>query len=209
MTNSLLTMNNLSTSAIFDILKEANDFSHFYKDWQFSQPRLIANLFFEPSTRTHYSFISAEEQLGMKVANFNPTTSSQVKGESLLDTCRTFEALGYEALVIRHGQAEYFKELEEHLNIPIINGGDGSANHPSQCLLDLYTIYDEFKTFENLNVLIVGDIKHSRVAGSNVNMLERLGANVKVSGPKELQHEGDSHYVDLDEGVQWSNCLAS
>lgn len=207
MTKSLLTMNDLTTLEIFDILKDAKSFSYSYKDWQFSKPRMIANLFFEPSTRTHYSFLSAEQQLGMKVANFNPSTSSQAKGESLSDTCRTFEALGYEALVIRHGEAEYFKDLKQYLTIPIINGGDGSANHPSQCLLDLYTIYDEFGKFDDLNVLIVGDIKHSHVAGSNVNTLERLGANVKVSGPEDLQHPNDPHFVDLDEGIEWADVV--
>lgn len=80
-------------------------------------------------------------------------------------------------LVVRHPQDEYFKELEE-IKIPILNAGDGKGNHPTQCLLDLYTIYDEFNTFENLNVLICGDIAHSRVAASNKDALERLGANV-------------------------------
>ena len=127
--------------------------------------------FFEASTRTHFSFESAEYQLGCKVADFNASTSSVTKGESLYDTVKTFEAIGYDAVVIRHPKDEYFKELE-NINIPILNAGDGAGNHPTQCLLDLLTMYDEFKDFKGLNVVIAGDIQHSRVAASNKQALE-------------------------------------
>ena len=205
-TQSLLTIDQLSHNDIFTILDDAKCFSYSQKDWHLSQERLVANLFFEPSTRTHYSFISAEEQLGMKVANFNPMTSSQQKGESLSDTARTFEAIGYDALVIRHGDDDYYKELDQ-LSIPIINAGSGKAHHPTQCLLDLFTIYDEFQTIAGLNVLIVGDIKHSRVASSNITTLERLGANVKVSGPTELQKDGETRFEQLDNALEWADVV--
>lgn len=166
---------------------------------------LVANLFFEPSTRTHYSFESAEYQLGCSVADFNSASSSVTKGESLYDTVKTFEAIGYKVLVIRHPQDEYFKELED-IAIPILNAGDGKGNHPTQCLLDLYTMYDEFGTFEGLNVLICGDIAHSRVAASNKDALERLGANVRFAGPKEWEREGYPT-IDMDEGVRWADVV--
>ena len=205
-THSLLSMKDLSTTEIFDILNDARAFDNSKKDWQFPmQNALVANLFFEASTRTHFSFESAEYQLGCKVADFDSKTSSVTKGETLYDTVKTFESVGYKAVVIRHSQDEYFKELE-NINIPIINAGDGKGNHPTQCLLDLYTIYDEFKTFENLNVVICGDISHSRVAASNKDALERLGANVVFAGPKQWEREGYPT-MDFDKAVEWADVV--
>ncbi|MFA1015391.1 aspartate carbamoyltransferase catalytic subunit [Dubosiella newyorkensis] len=205
-TRSLLSMQDLSTQEIMNILHEARIFNISQQDWHLPMHNaLVANLFFEPSTRTHYSFESAEYQLGCQVADFNSASSSVTKGESLYDTVKTFEAIGYKVLVVRHPQDEYFKELEE-IKIPILNAGDGKGNHPTQCLLDLYTIYDEFNTFENLNVLICGDIAHSRVAASNKDALERLGANVLFSGPKEWEREGYPT-ISMDEGVQWADVV--
>ena len=205
-TRSLLSMKDLSTTEIFDILNDARAFNNSKKDWQIPmQNALVANLFFEASTRTHFSFESAEYQLGCKVADFDAKTSSVTKGETLYDTVKTFESVGYKAVVIRHSQDEYFKELE-NINIPIINAGDGKGNHPTQCLLDLYTIYDEFNTFENLNIVICGDIEHSRVAASNKDALTRLGANVVFSGPKEWQREGYPT-MDFDQAVEWADVV--
>jgi len=198
-------MKDLPINDVVDILKDASLFSNSFKDWQLTRKRLIANLFFESSTRTHYSFDSAEIQLGAHIVDFSAETSSVNKGESLYDTVKTFQSLGYDAVVIRHEQDEYFKELE-NIDIHVINAGDGKGNHPSQSLLDLYTVYDEFKTFENINLLIVGDISHSRVAHSNMYIFEKLGANVKVSGPKELIEDED-RYIDLDEGVEWADVV--
>ena len=205
-THSLLSMKDLSVTEIFDILNDARAFNNSKKDWQFPmQNALVANLFFEASTRTHFSFESAEYQLGCKVADFDSKTSSVTKGETLYDTVKTFESVGYNAVVIRHSQDEYFKELE-NINIPIINAGDGKGNHPTQCLLDLYTMYDEFNTFENLNVVICGDIEHSRVAASNKDALTRLGANVVFAGPKEWQREGYPT-MDFDQAVEWADVV--
>lgn len=204
--NSLLTMNQLTKDGIFDILNDALLFSNSYSDWRLPmQKALVANLFFESSTRTHFSFESAQLQLGCQVADFNASTSSVTKGETLYDTCKTFESIGYDVLVIRHSQDEYFKELE-NINIPIINAGDGSGNHPSQCLLDLLTLYKEFKRFDGLKVVIVGDILHSRVAASNKYALELLGSKVVFAGPKEWQREG-YETMDLDEAIQWADAV--
>lgn len=203
--NSLLRIRDLSKEELMGILTDAQAFEVDKKDWRLPEEKLIANLFFEPSTRTHYSFSSAERQLGCNVENFNASASSLEKGETLYDTVKTFEAIGFEALVIRHKQDEYFKELEG-VEIPIINGGDGSGNHPTQCLLDLLTIYQEFGKFEGIKVAIIGDIAHSRVAASNKEALEMLGAECVFSGPKEWAREG-FEYVDIDEAIKWADVV--
>lgn len=203
--NSLLSMSTLSTDEINSILEDALQFSQTFQDWQFSKPKLVANLFFEPSTRTHYSFASAELQLGCKTIDFNASTSSVAKGESLYDTVKTFEAIGYDAVVIRHTQDEYFKELEG-INIPILNAGDGCGNHPTQCLLDLYTIRAEFGHFEGLKVAIIGDIIHSRVAASNYDALTRLGAEVRFGGLDEWLPK-DKAKISIDEAVEWADVI--
>ena len=128
------------------------------------------------------------------------STSSVNKGETLYDTCKTLEMLGCNILVIRHGQDAYYNELT-NLNIPILSGGDGSGEHPSQCLLDLMTMYEKFGTFENLNVIIAGDIKNSRVARSNYNMLTRLGARVRFVCPDIFKDETLGEVVDFDKVV--------
>lgn len=203
--NSLLSMSTLSVDEINSILEDALQFSQTFQDWQFSKPKLVANLFFEPSTRTHYSFASAELQLGCKTIDFNASSSSVAKGESLYDTVKAFEAIGYEAVVIRHTQDEYFKELEG-IEIPILNAGDGCGNHPTQCLLDLYTIRAEFGHFEGLKVAIIGDILHSRVAASNYDALTRLGAEVRFGGLDEWL-PSDKPQISIDEAVEWADVI--
>ncbi len=198
---SLHKIQDLNTNEIFSILDDARHFATDKKDWKLPlKDKSIANLFYEPSTRTHYSFKYAQSQLGLHVADLNTESSSVTKGESLYDTAKTFESIGYDALVIRHPQNRYYIELED-LNIPVINAGDGAGSHPSQCLLDLMTIYDEFGAFENLNVLIVGDILHSRVAASNKYALEMLGADVRCAAPEEWLKE-DSNCIPIDDAIE-------
>ena len=203
--DSLLRIRDLTKDEIMGILKDAQLFGVSHKDWQLPQRKLVANLFFEPSTRTHYSFASAEHQLGCMVENFSAQGSSVEKGESLYDTVRTFESIGYEALVIRHPKDEYFRELE-NIRIPIINAGDGAGNHPTQCLLDLLTIYQEFGTFEHIRMAIIGDISHSRVAASNKEAMELLGGECVFSGPAQWQREGDPH-MDVDAAIEWADVV--
>ncbi len=199
-------MKDLSAQEILSILDDAKCFNSSHDDWQLPMRKaLVANLFFEPSTRTHYSFESAEFQLGCKVSDFNAETSSVKKGETLYDTVKTFESIGYDAVVIRHPEDNYFAQLED-VTIPIINAGDGRGNHPTQCLLDLLTIYDEFDSFEGLNIVICGDIQHSRVAMSNKQALETLGANLVFAGPKEWQRPGFPT-MDFDEAVEWADVV--
>ncbi|MBQ1289138.1 MAG: aspartate carbamoyltransferase catalytic subunit [Erysipelotrichaceae bacterium] len=198
--NSLLSMRDLSAEEIMAILNDALLFDGKYQDWQLPcRKALVANLFYENSTRTHYSFESAELQLGCKVADVAVSQSSVSKGETLYDTVKTLEAVGYDAVVIRHPQDAYYKELK-NVNIPILNGGDGAGDHPTQCLLDLLTMYKEFGTLKGLNVVICGDILHSRVAASNKEALEKLGSTVRFAGPKEWQREGFP-VADLDEVI--------
>lgn len=175
MLQHLLTTNELKESEIYQILNEASDFKA-GKQWKPDKQMFTANLFFEPSTRTKSSFEVAERKLGLEVIPFEVLTSSVQKGETLIDTVKTLEAIGVEIIVIRHQQDRYFDELVGKVNIPIINGGDGCGHHPTQSLLDLMTIYQEFGRFTGLKVAIIGDIRHSRVARSNADALTRLGA---------------------------------
>lgn len=161
-----------------------------------------ANLFFENSTRTKCSFEVAERKLGMQVIPFETGTSSVTKGESLYDTCKTMESIGCNVLVIRHPENDYYKQLDG-LNIPIVNGGDGSGQHPTQCLLDLMTIYEEFGKFDDLKVVICGDILNSRVARSNFDALTRLGAEVKFVAPDAwIDNSIPAEYVNIDDVIE-------
>lgn len=139
-------------------------------------------------------------KLGLQVLNFDASTSSLNKGETLYDTCKTLEAIGCNILVIRHSQEAYYQELEG-LAIPIISGGDGSGEHPSQCLLDLMTLYEEFGHIEGLELVIAGDIKNSRVARSNYHMLTRLGAKVQFVGPQVFADPTLGQMVDFDQVI--------
>ena len=194
---NLLKLSDLKIEEIEEILENASAFKSGKKKVNYNGEKVIANLFFEPSTRTHYSFDMAALKLGCKTMNFEAETSSMKKGETLYDTVKTFESFGVDAVVIRHREDEYYKQLE-NIKIPILNGGDGTKDHPSQSLLDLYTIKEEFGHFEGLKVLIVGDIKHSRVAHSNIKVMERLGMKVYTSGPEEFKDE-NLEFVDFDE----------
>ena len=194
---NILKLSDLKVEEIEEILARAASFKSGEKKVNYNGEKIIANLFFEPSTRTHYSFEMAELKLGCKTMDFAAESSSMKKGESLYDTIRTFESFGVDAVVIRHKEDEYYKQLE-NIKIPILNGGDGTKDHPSQSLLDLYTIKEEFGHFEGLKVLIVGDIKHSRVAHSNIKIMERLGMKVYTSGPKEFKDD-NLEFVDFNE----------
>ncbi|PEK52396.1 aspartate carbamoyltransferase [Bacillus toyonensis] len=198
----LLTMSELSELEISEILKDAEDFAN-GKESKTTEQTFVANLFFENSTRTRFSFEVAEKRLGLDVLNFSADSSSVQKGETLYDTIKTLESIGTKAVVIRHEQDRYFDELKDQVNIPILNAGDGCGNHPTQCLLDLLTIKQEFGSFEGLKIAIVGDIRHSRVARSNAETLTKLGATIYFSSPEEWKDEKNTFgtYKNLDELV--------
>ncbi|MXZ48174.1 MAG: aspartate carbamoyltransferase catalytic subunit [Candidatus Dadabacteria bacterium] len=151
--------------------------------------RTVVNLFFEPSTRTRSSFEIAEKRLSADVLNFSASQSSVVKGESLLDTARNFEAMGASIMVIRHGMSGAPFVLAREINASVINAGDGSHEHPSQALIDIFTIREKKGRIEDLDVLIVGDILNSRVARSNIFGLRKLGARVRIVGPATIVPE--------------------
>jgi aspartate carbamoyltransferase catalytic subunit len=195
---NLFQLSTLSVDKIKEILNLAIEFKNGRKEDL--SDKTACNLFLEPSTRTHYSFNMAEFNLGMKVINFENTNSSILKGETLYDTCKTLESIGVNALVIRSREDMYFNQLDNIL-IPIFNAGDGKSNHPTQSLLDLMTIYEHFNHFEGLNVCIIGDIKHSRVAHTNIEVMRRLNMNVYISGPKEF-NDDSAEYIDFDEAVE-------
>ncbi len=146
----------------------------------------VVNLFFEPSTRTRSSFEIAEKRLSADVLNFTPTQSSVVKGETLLDTARNLEAMGATVIVIRHAMSGAPWLLARELESSIVNAGDGSHEHPSQALLDLFTVREVKKEIQGLKVVIVGDILHSRVARSNIWGFIKLGAEVRLVGPPTM-----------------------
>ncbi len=205
MMNDLLQLSSLSTAKIQHIL----DVAELCRQGQFvdsEKGKLVANLFFEPSTRTQYSFNTAEEKLGMKVINFNAQASSMQKGETFYDTVKTFESFGLDALVIRDREDEYYKQLLGRVQIPILNAGDGKKDHPTQSLLDLLTIRQEFGRFEGLKIAIVGDVKYSRVAHTNIEVMQRLGMQCVISGPEEYR-DPQYDYIDFDQAVQEMDIL--
>ncbi|MFR1297871.1 MAG: aspartate carbamoyltransferase catalytic subunit [Coprobacillus cateniformis] len=196
---NIVNLSDLSLEQIHHLIDEAIAFKN-GKTVDYHQKKVVANLFFEPSTRTHYSFDMAAGNLGCRTQNFEASNSSLKKGETLYDTCKLFESIGCDALVIRHTDDDYYKQLEG-IHIPILNAGDGKGNHPSQSLLDLMTIKEEFGHFEGLKVVIVGDILHSRVAHSNYDVMQRLGMQVYTSGPLEYKQDG-CNYVDFDDVIE-------
>jgi aspartate carbamoyltransferase catalytic subunit len=148
--------------------------------------RTVVNLFYEASTRTRISFEIAAKRLSADVINFTTSGSSVSKGESLKDTALTLEAMGADAIVIRHSSSGSPYTLSRWVEASVINAGDGTHEHPTQALLDLYTIREHFPSFDGLRVAIVGDVRHSRVARSGTHALARMGAQVTLVGPPTL-----------------------
>jgi aspartate carbamoyltransferase catalytic subunit len=147
----------------------------------------VCNLFYEASTRTRISFELAAKRLSADVINFSADSkSSVVKGESFKDTAWTLEAMGVDAIVVRHGSSGAPHQLSRWVTASVLNAGDGAHEHPTQALLDLFSIREHYKDLEGLRVAIVGDIVHSRVARSNVKGLVTMGANVTLVGPPTL-----------------------
>lgn len=203
----LLTLSELPVHKINELIDSAEYFKeNGSRRFSIGKDKFIANLFFEPSTRTKCSFEVAERNLGFDIVNFETDMSSTKKGESLYDTVKTLESIGVNAVVIRHGVDRYYEYLKD-INIPIINAGDGCGNHPTQSLLDIMTIREEFgKSLSNLTISIIGDIKHSRVAGTNIDVFKRLGANVKLVSPKIWQETG-CEYINIEEAIEKSDVV--
>ena len=168
----------------------------------------IANLFFENSTRTKLSFELAEKRLSADIVNFSVSSSSVNKGETLIDTVNNILAMKVDMIVMRHPDAGAATFLANHIDVPIINAGDGTHEHPTQALLDAYSIREKYSTINGKRVVIIGDILHSRVALSNIFCLKMLGAEVKVCGPstlipKYIESLGVSYEPDLMTALEW------
>ncbi len=168
------------------------------------QGKTIVNLFFENSTRTRISFELAERRLSADVVNFSASGSSVSKGETLKDTARNIEAMKIDMVVIRHAAAGTPQFLTRVVEAAILNAGDGCHEHPTQALLDMYTLKEKFGSLEGLRVCIVGDITHSRVARSNIYGLKTMGAKISVCGPatlipKEIERLGVTVYHRIDD----------
>ena len=196
MNKHLLSINDLSAEEAFGILNTASELAKIsdgpMKKLPTLRGRTVVNLFFEDSTRTRISFESAAKRLSADVINFSAKGSSVSKGESLKDTAQTLQAMGADAVVIRHGASGAAQRLADSgwISASVINAGDGTHEHPTQALLDAYTIRSKFpdfnSSFKGLRVAIVGDILHSRVARSNVLLLTKLGASVTLVAPPTL-----------------------
>jgi aspartate carbamoyltransferase catalytic subunit len=174
--------------------------------------KTVVNLFVEPSTRTRISFELAAQRLTADVVNFSVEASSLKKGETLKDTARNLEALNADIIIIRHGAAGAPHFLTRFLNSSVINAGDGAHEHPTQALLDLFTIREKKGTIEGLNVTILGDILYSRVARSNIWALLKLGAKVTLCGPSTLvprvfEQMGCRVTYNLEEAIEGADII--
>jgi len=168
----------------------------------------IANVFFENSTRTRLSFELAEKRLSADVVNFSSSTSSVKKGETLLDTVNNILAMKVDMVVMRHASSGAPHFLAKHIDANIINAGDGTHEHPTQALLDTFSLFQKYGSLEGLKVAIIGDILHSRVAISNIFALQKLGAQVMVCGPitllpKYIKELGVEVELDIRKALEW------
>lgn len=187
----LLTMDQLGSGDITEILDTAESLRQVtdrpIKKLPTLRGRTVCNLFYEASTRTRISFELAAKRLSADVINFSADSKSSVaKGESFKDTAWTLEAMGVDAIIVRHGSSGAPHQLAKWVNAHVLNAGDGAHEHPTQALLDLFSIRERFKEFDGLKVAIVGDVVHSRVARSNVKGLVTMGADVTLVGPPTL-----------------------
>ena len=214
--DNLIGIKNLNINDIKLIFKTADNFKEIINRPIKKVPSLrditIANLFFENSTRTKLSFELAEKRLSADVLNFSASQSSLKKGESLIDTINNILSMKVDMIVIRHPNAGVPEYISKKVDATIINAGDGAHEHPTQALLDSYSIRESLGEIKNKNILIVGDVIHSRVALSNIFALKMQGANVKLCGPNSLMPK----YIDklgieiinnFDEALQWCDVV--
>jgi aspartate carbamoyltransferase catalytic subunit len=210
--NHLLGVKYLKPSDIELIFKTADNFKKIINQPIKKVPSLrditIANLFFENSTRTKLSFELAEKRLSADVINFSSVSSSVKKGETLLDTVNNILAMKVDIVVMRHPNPGASVFLSRNIDAKVVNAGDGAHEHPTQALLDSYSIREKHGKVKGKKVVIVGDILHSRVALSNIFCLQKLGAEVRVCGPsslmpKHLNSLEVEHFSDLKEALEW------
>ncbi len=201
----LLGIRGLSAAEINGILDTADNFREVnareIKKVPTLRGKTVINLFFENSTRTRTSFELAAKRLSADAVNISVSSSSVTKGETLLDTALNLDAMQPDCIVVRHSSAGVPHQLAKVSKAAIVNAGDGANEHPTQALLDAMTIREHKKTIKGLNIAIIGDIVHSRVARSNIHLLTKLGAKVKVAGPGTLVPKDFQHLID-DAGLK-------
>lgn len=211
LSKDLLGIKELSAAEIKLILDTASGFKDVLKRDIKKVPtlrgRTVVNLFFEPSTRTRTSFELAAKRLSTDVINFSVPTSSVVKGETLIDTALAVQALGADFMIIRHSSAGVPHLLAKNLRVSVVNAGDGMNEHPTQALLDAFTIREKKGRIKGLDIAIVGDIAHSRVAKSNIYCLKKSGAKLRLVGPPTLIPDGigvlgKDVYYNMEEGLK-------
>ncbi len=210
MTKDLVGIKDLSKEEIKEVLSTASSFKDVLKRDIKKVPALrgktVVNLFYEPSTRTKTSFELAEKRLSTDVLNFSVSTSSVVKGETLYDTVKTIESYGVDFIVIRHYSSGAPHFIARNVNASVINAGDGINEHPTQALLDAFSIIEKKGTLDGLKIAIVGDIYHSRVAKSNIYLLSKFDTTIRLLGPPTLIPEvgdyGVEVFYDMDKGLK-------
>lgn len=212
----ILGMYHLEKSDIVTLLDTAQGFkevsNRIIKKVPTLKGRTQINMFFENSTRTRTSFEIAGKRLSADTINFSSSTSSTTKGETLMDTAKNIMAMKPDVIVVRHQVSGIPKLLAENLDASIINAGDGAHEHPSQALLDMFTIREHFGTLDGLNVLIVGDIAHSRVARSDLIGMKKLGANVafcapRTMMPRQFHVSGIDISSDFEKMLPWADVV--
>ena len=214
--NSFLGIQELSADEISYLL----DFAEEFKRNKFSDKNLnptlkgkrIVNLFLEPSTRTRIAFEVAAKSLDADIISIAEKSSSLTKGESLRDTASNIQALGADAIVLRHSSPGSAKYLSDIIDVPVINAGDGAHEHPSQALLDLFTLRDKLGDLQEKKITILGDILFSRVARSNIWGLKKLGAKITLAGPstlvpKKLEKLGVSVSYNINNAIEKADAI--
>jgi aspartate carbamoyltransferase catalytic subunit len=212
----LLDLESLSVEEITMLLDTARSFREVLdrpiKKVPILRGKTIVNMFFEPSTRTSSSFDMAAKRLMADTVNISPRTSAVTKGETLLDTARNLEAMRIDLVVIRHSSSGAPHFLAKRIKAGVVNAGDGQHAHPTQGLLDIFTMREKRGRIEGLKVLIVGDVTHSRVARSNIHGLKKLGAEVAVCGPSTLipvgiEELGARVFHKIEEALEWADVV--
>jgi aspartate carbamoyltransferase catalytic subunit len=190
MIKHFLSLSSFSNSELQGLIDRSHFFSLHSKQpdkiHHLLQHKIFANVFYEPSTRTRCSFEIAAKRLGADVVNFVPENSSVKKGETVYDTLKTLESLGVDGIIFRHSDDHVFDGVHGKFNLPLLNAGAGKNEHPSQGLLDLLTLHQEFGKLKGLKIAVCGDVKHSRVAGSLMVAAEKFGMEIYLCGPQEL-----------------------
>jgi aspartate carbamoyltransferase catalytic subunit len=213
---NLQSIKDLTVQDIENIINTAKLFKNNNKEQNKSIPilsgRTIINLFFEPSTRTLISFEIAAKRLGADIVNMNIEGSSLRKGETLSDTADTLNSMNPDLVIIRHSISGAINEISSRLKCPIISAGEGSIEHPTQALLDAFTIQDKGKNFKDIVVSICGDIEHSRVARSNYYLLKKMGAKIRFVAPeyfmpKNIQDFDVEYFDNLEKGIDASDVV--